>query len=177
MRAFFALTPPETVRAAVGATVARAEAAYPAKWVRPDDFHVTLVFVGEVTEQQLTALTATAAPVVARHAPMAVSLAGANTFDDRVLWVGVEGDLARLAALAGELGAALAVTSNHPTYTPHLTVARAARKGGDPRLPSIAAEAFGAARFGDWVADRVTVYESRDGRYFARASLPLAAGR
>lgn len=173
MRAFFAVTPPDAVCARLAEAVERAQAQVDAKWVRAADFHVTLVFAGELTEAELLDRTATAAAIAQRHGPIALSLAGAQTFDARVLWVGVEGAVGALAALAAELGIGLGVTPNHPRYTPHLTVARAFRKEGDPRLDAVAHDAFANVRFGSWLADYVSVYESRDGRYFVRAQLPM----
>lgn len=152
--------------------VARLQARVDAKWVRPEDFHVTLVFVGECADADLGSRVAAVRKVADRHRPMALEVTGWATFEARVLWARVEGEVDALAALAGDLGKALGVAPDHPRYTPHLTVARALRKAGDPMLEAVSAE-LKTSRFGGWVADRITVYESRAGRYVARAHLPL----
>ncbi len=171
MRLFIALDLSDEVRARAGEAVARESAAVAAKWSPVEGLHITVVFFGELKGELAALLQATSA-VAAKHAALSLQLRGAGTFGDRVLWLGVEGDLPQLAALAGELHAALKVTSDHPVYTPHLTLARSVPGKGDPMLGEVA-KRLSRREFGGWQAKHLTLYETSGGRYRALATIPL----
>ncbi|WP_045876988.1 RNA 2',3'-cyclic phosphodiesterase [Pseudofrankia sp. DC12] len=98
-RLFVAATPPAEVIAALGAAVARARPTAPAlRWVDLARSHLTLVFLGSVDDALRAALAERLGRVARRHPPVEVALAGAGRFGDRVLWAGVDGELAPLAA-------------------------------------------------------------------------------
>lgn len=100
------------------------------RWVGRDALHITLAFFGEVPQSQVPALTGALA--AALDSPSVhLRLAGAGTFPEwgapRVLWVGVDGDLEVLAALAGAAADAARSTGvpvDRRPYRPHLTVGR-----------------------------------------------------
>ncbi|MFD0383674.1 RNA 2',3'-cyclic phosphodiesterase [Streptomyces stramineus] len=100
-----------------------------ARWTAPADWHFTLAFLGEVDEALLPALTERLARAAHRHPPHELRFAGAGRFDDRVLWIGADGDrtalrdLARSAA-AGARRAGVEADGKHP-FRAHLTLARA----------------------------------------------------
>lgn len=172
MSFFLALDPSDDVRARVVEAMTRERATVDAKWVPAENLHVTLVFVGPLAADRLAELTERARAVAQRHGPLALGIAGAGTFDARVLWLGVTGDRAGLERLATGLAGALEVVADHASYTPHLTLARAIPRAGDQLLDAVAQRLANTA-FGAWVATGLTVYESKSGRYFARAKLPL----
>ena len=133
MRLFVAVEVPAEVRAAVDGVVAPLRSASPSlKWVAPERYHLTLVFLGTVSddlvEQVVSALRAGCAGV----APFALELDGAlGTFGRRVLWAGLTPS-PELAAVAGRVRAALAAVVPVPDadreYRAHLTLARAGRE-------------------------------------------------
>jgi 2'-5' RNA ligase len=106
----------------------------PARWLRAEAMHVTLLFLGEVEEAQVAPLAAALAAAVAPEAPRRLRLFGLGGFPPgrpaRVLWVGVEctpdpGSLRRrLAVAASGLGVAL---ETERALHAHLTLARCAR--------------------------------------------------
>ena len=88
-------------------------------------WHVTLVFLGEVADP--APVDAALAPAVAAHRPFPLRLEGAGTFDGRVLWAGLGGDLDALRALRVDVARATAsagVVVTDAPYRPHLTVRR-----------------------------------------------------
>ncbi len=109
----------------------RRQGAPPLRWVRPDGIHLTLKFLGGVPAERVAAICAALAPIVEGIRPLALSLGSVGTFGGRrgarVLWVGVEGDVSRVAELQRRVEAALAPlgfpAENRP-FSPHLTLAR-----------------------------------------------------
>jgi RNA 2',3'-cyclic 3'-phosphodiesterase len=100
------------------------------RWTGRELQHVTLAFFGEVPEPLVPRVTAALGPAVA-GVDLHLRLAGGGTFpergDPRVLWVGVDGDvagLAELAAAAADAGRAAGVPVDRRPYRPHLTVGR-----------------------------------------------------
>lgn len=99
----------------------------------PGRWHVTLAFLGEVPDPRpvLDALSGAAA----QHGPFVLRLAGSGTFGRAgPVWVGVEGDLASLHALAASVARACRandVAVEDRPYRPHMTVGRRGRP--DPR--------------------------------------------
>ncbi|MBL9039823.1 MAG: RNA 2',3'-cyclic phosphodiesterase [Archangium sp.] len=146
----------------------------PAKWLRPDKLHLTLVFLGHPPADRLEALRAHMAAVATRHAPFQLHLAGSGRFVTArapdVLWLGVGGALEPLHALAADLARAAELDPER-TYRPHVTLARGqstdALKGAEQALQRSVTEPF--------VVDHLTLYESANDRYRAVTSTPLRA--
>jgi RNA 2',3'-cyclic 3'-phosphodiesterase len=108
------------------------------RWVGRDAQHVTLAFFGEVPAGQVAELTDAVGAAVGAPS-LHLRLSGAGTFPERgaprVLWVGVDGDLAELAALAGaaaDAGRSAGVPVDRRPYRPHLTVGRWSASGAPP---------------------------------------------
>ncbi|MEV4419847.1 RNA 2',3'-cyclic phosphodiesterase [Patulibacter sp. NPDC049589] len=90
---------------------------------RPEKWHVTLAFLGEVPDER-TADVAHALSTVPPPGPITLRLAGGGRFGS-VLWAGLAGDLEVLAAFRARIGSALA-SAGFPIdgrpFRPHLTV-------------------------------------------------------
>lgn len=132
MRLFVAVELPEAVRGSLGRRVAAARARFPAaSWVRPENLHVTLAFVGEAAPEVAASAGAGLAPACAQRAPIAASTAAVGVFPERgpvrVVWVALE-PAAALEELAGATRAALAaagVPFDERPFRAHVTLARA----------------------------------------------------
>ena len=137
MRVFFGVELADEVKAWAGDLAARlrrrVEKAAPRaviRWVDPENLHITLWFVGEVTDDRLEALTS------ATHAPYPVEvfrleLSGTGAFPPSgapgVLWIGLTAGVDHLRSVYAELGRRLAPLGFEPErreYSPHLTIAR-----------------------------------------------------
>lgn len=102
-----------------------------ARWVRPENFHITVKFYGELYPDELNWLVnALKAPLTA-FSPFELELHGIGVFPDwnrpRVLWVGVRNGLEAMRDLAGIVEAAsvgLELPADKRDYHPHLTLAR-----------------------------------------------------
>ncbi|MDT7652255.1 MAG: 2,3-cyclic 3-phosphodiesterase [Pseudonocardiales bacterium] len=141
MRLFVALTPPPNVVSELSIATEALRAEQPGlRWALPDQWHLTLAFLGEVGEGATSDLVERLGRVAGRSPPLLLSLGGAGRFGDRVLWTRVRGETDRLRRLAASAQAAARrarLRVEDRPYRPHLTVARA--RGGADLQPAVAA--------------------------------------
>src|SRR3989338_7509650 len=117
MRAFIAIHLPDEVRASLaGLQRELAQSRADVTWVEPDHLHVTLKFLGEITDEQRQAIEAMLHRIAAQEQPFSLSVEGVGAFPSiespRVIWVGLaEGKEAatRLAQRIEEEGKALSL--------------------------------------------------------------------
>ncbi|MFW5857205.1 MAG: RNA 2',3'-cyclic phosphodiesterase [Planctomycetota bacterium] len=187
MRLFVALELDETTRAALVEAIARLREHSPKiKWVRPEQLHVTVRFLGDVVEDELRPVCAAVDAAAAQAAPFVLEVAGLGCFPDlrrpRVLWAGAAGGADAAAELHDALKAELAPLGFDPdrrAYRPHVTLGRIKAPGHarnlEPLLPGEASTRFGAVD-----TDHLTVFLSELKRGGARYSpihrAPLGAG-
>lgn len=102
----------------------------PLRWVPPENWHVTLVFLGDVPERSLGRLDAAVAPILADCSPLPVTLEALEWFPSplkpRMLTLRVEPTPA-LVSLQAAVASALrreGFHSEHRSYRPHVTLAR-----------------------------------------------------
>jgi 2'-5' RNA ligase len=156
-RLFVALEPPEPVRRRLAALAdelrrAAGRAAGEVRWVPAENVHLTLQFLGAVPEERVAAVEAALRDAAATAGrPLSLAVHGAGGFPNarrpRVVWAGLEGDVAPLAALVAELGRRLAKLGFPPEerpFAPHLTLGRARDGRGAPGLGGALAAAAGA---------------------------------
>lgn len=135
MRAFIAIEIPEAVKHGVAAAQGRLKGAgVEASWSRPEGLHLTLRFLGEVSEEFAREILETLTGALADTERFQVGGEGVGVFPNqsntRVVWVGISGDLARLAALQAAVELALAGLGIEPEdrpFAPHLTLGRIKR--------------------------------------------------
>jgi RNA 2',3'-cyclic 3'-phosphodiesterase len=163
VRLFVGLTPPGEVVEALRTTVAALrEFAPDLRWTRPEQWHVTLVFLGEVSDDVVDELTPRLARAAARHPPLSLSLGGGGRFGHRVLWTQVQGDRDGLRKLADSAGAAArrcGLPVERRRYRPHLTLARGNGKADMRPLVEQLATWQGLP----WVATQLQLVRSRLG--------------
>lgn len=131
LRLFLAASLPEHVTW-VGGRVAELRERWPeARWIPPENQHVTLKFLGPTPESDLPGVVSVCERVAAVHGPEPIGLGQLGVFPSprraRVLWIGLDDPAQLLASLAQALDAELAplgfARESRP-YSPHLTVAR-----------------------------------------------------
>lgn len=147
-------------------------------WVKDDNLHLTLRFIGEVEPRHADDIAAALARI--RHPPFALRIAGIGRFDRRnggALWAGIE-PKAPVAALAAKVERACTLAGLPPerrTFHPHITIARYHRRSAafadalTARNRALASDPFEVSQF--------TLYQSHLSRhgahYEAVASYPL----
>lgn len=128
------------------------------KWTHPQDYHITLQFLGEIPVIKLDTLRAALRNIKKR--PFSLALNGIGFFGSsktpRVLWAGVSGDLNGLQSLylsvIQETGTLGFIPEERP-YAPHITLARGFKEGEE-----ISVEAITPAPVElEWVVDHFTL--------------------
>lgn len=132
MRLFVAVELPDRLRTAVVDRATRAASGLPrASWVRAENLHLTLAFLGELRPDELPRLATALADVAKSARAFTLQLEGAGCFPPsgraRVAWLGFARapeviDLQ--GRLATALRSAVGFEPDRRGYTPHLTVAR-----------------------------------------------------
>ena len=165
MRLFVALEIPSAVRDNLAALIGKLRAAdalsskNKARWVRPENLHVTLKFIGEVDAGRLDAMRAALGEISAAGA-VELRFRGVGFFPNekrpRVLWAGIAAS-PNLAPLADEIDARLEkleTARETREFAPHLTLARFDPPGISDQLRAAAQEnathEFGAVRTGEF---------------------------
>lgn len=99
-------------------------------WVPPEKRHLTLKFLGDVSEAEADSVVAFTNAVAAAHRPFAMEIGGVGAFPNfrraRVVWIGVEHE-PRLELLHHDLetaGAAEGFEIEGRAFRPHVTLAR-----------------------------------------------------
>lgn len=177
-RLFIAVSIPEIVRANL-ARVGTAANVPGAKWVKPENFHLTLAFLGEVEERRVDAAEdATYTATEGYLEPLRLVAQGLGAFPDeqraKVLWAGVTGDVPALSEMQAALSAELkqaGFTLDDRRFRPHITLARF-------RVPQLMPERLPRLQvFGEWPVTELQLIESRlypaGARYVVRADIPL----
>lgn len=163
MRLFVALgLPGDAVEELQIATAVLRSRAPSLRWTRPEQWHLTLAFIGEVDGDVVDELVRRLHRAAQRHPPLTLALSGAGRFGHRVLWAGVQGERDGLRRLAGSVGAAARrcrLPVQHNRYRPHVTVARA---HGDSDLRPLV-DRLGCWQGSPWVATRLHLVRSRLG--------------
>jgi 2'-5' RNA ligase len=147
-------------------------------WVPAANLHLTVRFLGSISEELVEGVTGACKRVAARHAPFEAKAVGLGAFPSlhgpRVLWVGVEGP-PELAALQHDVEAAmveLGFEKEERAFHPHITVGRV--KQGHAALTDLwkSDAVLGTSPFAE-----IVVYESKTrstgAEYIARARVPL----
>ncbi len=142
MRLFVAVNLPAEERAAIWRAAAPLrEAELPVKWVPEPGLHITIKFLGDVSDDSARKVGAALGDAVRAVRPFEVGLGGVGGFGafpsierPRVVWCGVEHHPA-LELLANDVEQALHpfnFTSDLQPFRPHITLGRA-RKDAQPR--------------------------------------------
>jgi 2'-5' RNA ligase len=157
VRGFVAVLLPDDVRARLAAAAAELRGRAPGlAWVRPDNLHLTLRFLGEIGPVTLERVREAMAVAAATATPFTVALGGLGAFPSgrapRVVWAGVvaggEGLRTLHAALESTL-VARGIPGEGRTFHAHVTLARARdRRGAAGELASALGEgpSFGEVR-------------------------------
>ncbi|GIW79811.1 MAG: RNA 2',3'-cyclic phosphodiesterase [Gemmatales bacterium] len=106
------------------------------KWVEPENLHVTLLFLGEVEDRQLSEVCRIVQACADRHEAFLMTVENVGAFPNlhrpRVVWAGIGEGKQELCALHDELEIPmqdLGYRREERRYTPHITLGRIRNKG------------------------------------------------
>ena len=166
MRLFVALEIPSEVRKNLASLIESLRAVSPqARWVRPENLHVTLKFIGEVPEARLSVIRGALASVRSEQ-PVTLDFRELGLFPNekhpRVFWAGIEAspNLKTLAAEIEKAAETLGIPPEQKPFSPHLTLARFE----PPRLPDqlqVAVQENAEREFGSLLTNQFHLIESK----------------
>jgi RNA 2',3'-cyclic 3'-phosphodiesterase len=154
IRSFLAFELPHEIRLLLS-QVSGGMQAFPLdlRWVRVENLHLTIVFLGAVDSDSLAPIEERVGEVAREHGPFKAFLRGSGVFPHRrrpnVLWVGLEGDLERMAAFRDCLQKSLlsfGIKEEKRSFKPHLTLARFKKKEEEKPLGEL------LSKYQDWTS-------------------------
>lgn len=140
-----------------------------ASWTRPESWHLTLHFLGEVSESAVARLAGEIEPVAMDTVPGDLAARPATVFPDRgrprVLGVGFEASpgvesISSLAVRAAEIASRLGLRTEERAFHPHVTLARLRESWPRPAVDEYA-RLVEAWSFPSWNARSCVLFESR----------------
>lgn len=178
IRAFIAIELPDELRQALDAVthklqeqcvLAGGETARKAvRWVPANNIHLTLKFLGEVSDANVQILARKMQAATARHAPFAIKIAGLGAFPNvrrpRVIWVGSEAppNLASLQRAIEAETLSLGYPVEERPFSAHLTLGRISQSA-TPAEASALAHALTEVQVGSLgclLVDKVHLFQS-----------------
>jgi 2'-5' RNA ligase len=171
LRLFIAIAVPPEVRETIGRAQGRLQRHSPPgamRWTRPDQFHVTLKFLGDVPEEDATAVAQSLRPICAASPALRLSAYGIGFFPNarqpRVIWAGVTDGQAQLVKVHRQIDDALrwlAPAERPEKFTGHITLGRF-KPGHHVAIPKLLelAVGFRDRHCGAWQAGEVEIMRS-----------------
>ncbi len=101
------------------------------KWVEPQNLHITLQFLGDITREQSVGVLKNLQTIADKYSPFKVAYKSLGVFPDRkrprILWMGVskgENVLKKLAKEVSNLNRKAGIRADSKPFHPHVTVCR-----------------------------------------------------
>jgi len=138
MRAFLAIELPPDIKELIEEMKERLVPALKGiRWARPEGMHLTLKFLGDVFQDDIVRISEVVERNVRDIAPIGLNVGLPGGFPGlkkpRVLWLGIGGDVRRLAALQSDIENDLEKSgfpAEKKAFKPHLTLGRSRSRGG-----------------------------------------------
>jgi 2'-5' RNA ligase len=133
IRAFIAVELPETLKKELYELEAQLKNTSPpiVKWVDPNSIHITLKFLGEISEDSVDELTLAIEESAQGIQPFQLEVREVGAFPNlervQVLWVGVKGELEQITQLQKNIESnteQLGFSRESRAFSPHLTLGR-----------------------------------------------------
>lgn len=166
-RIFIALDIPNDVKTMLGHFIKKWQAAPPSsiKWVDSLQLHITLAFLGEITEKLLQQVCNSAQDIAYATQPFTIAILGTGVFpkpqNPRVLWCGCRGDTQTMETLQKNIQTALkglGLPVEERPFIPHITLGRIRFK----TPPAIITEFLRApCKSEPFELQEMTIYKSR----------------
>jgi len=101
------------------------------RWVKRENMHLTVLFLGNISEETIPAMAEDISDICERFSPFIVRMKGVGCFPNirnpKVIWVGIDGEIERMAKFYESLVMNLSkygIKQENRTYRPHLTLGR-----------------------------------------------------
>jgi 2'-5' RNA ligase len=172
MRLFVGIPLDEEARRGVEKVVKKLKRGHwPVKWEKPEKWHVTVAFLGELTETEIDKVIKAVEKGVRGIKPFEIRLKGLGSFPDlvlpRVVWLGLKGDLKNMARIykgVREELRKLKLEFDEKPFRAHVTLGRVskeARRKQRLELGKYLQKHREMKIWQQWRVEKVAVYESR----------------
>ena len=139
IRSFLAFELPEEIKGIIsGVSGDLKKSALNIRWVKVSNIHLTIIFMGNMSPLVLEQMVRPISDACLGYGPFDIALKGMGVFSSRrnprVLWVGLDGHMERLANFRDTLQSCLSpfgIKKEKRPFNPHLTLGRF-RKGPKP---------------------------------------------
>jgi 2'-5' RNA ligase len=136
IRSFLAFELPEEFKRIISRTSGEMKkSSLDVRWVKVGNIHLTVIFIGDMATEHLDPMGKSISEVCREHDPFNIAINGAGVFSSRrnprVLWIGLDGEIDRMAAFRDALQKKLkpfGIKKEKRPFNPHLTLGRF-RKG------------------------------------------------
>ncbi len=170
VRTFIAINLPANLRAAIAINQSQLKKKLSLdciKWTEPNQLHITLRFLGEILQSQVSALETILGEITPKFNSFSLNISGIGVFPDikrpRVIWVGISGETRQLFCLAKAIADA---TSNigqieEREFHPHITLGRV--KSSDPsdlRTIGTTIQHIKLEQLGEWHVTQIDLMKS-----------------
>jgi len=136
------------------------------KWVEPNNIHLTLKFLGEISDEQVIEVSEIAKTVAQAHQKFNLEIESVGSFGGRsakIVWVGAGKGTDALLALQKDLDDLLAQTGypkEEREFSAHLTLCRVNHPIAGLKIGEAIAQ-FSHLKLGSIAADALCVYQSQ----------------
>ena len=146
LRSFIAIEIQAVIQNAIADNIASIKKTLPKpliRWVAPQNVHLTLKFLGDVSPAQLKQLAETLNEEAASHEMFSMSVGGLGAFPTqrraRVIWIGLNAPpaLTALQNAVDEAAAQLGYLKEERPFSPHLTIGRVGQTASTSDLQHI----------------------------------------
>jgi len=131
MRTFIAIELPQEIKSALSNIQAELKQAHAdVKWVKPENIHLTLKFLGEIDETLVEKICAILEGIARQNTPFNLSLSDLGAFPKlnypRVIWIGVTNDqpVVKIAEEIEKEAVEIGLPSESRPFSSHITVGR-----------------------------------------------------
>lgn len=135
------------------------------RWLPPNNFHLTLKFLGDIDEAKVAPIAAALERELCPFSCFTIHAKGLGVFPDlrrpRILWVGlVSEELKALALRVEKTLLPFGFAAERRAFTPHLTVGRWRQFDGSPKELGDEIEKWRGYDFGPSIVDQVILFQS-----------------
>ena len=132
IRVFIAIDVPDSIRNVANVLKSKMdEKNNPVKWVRTENIHITLRFIGSTIAKEVEKLNTLLSVLTTRYSEFPLVASGTGCFPKierpRVLWLGVGGSVSVLNRIIQEISEEMAIIGypiEATEYYPHITIGR-----------------------------------------------------
>lgn len=170
LRAFIAIEIPSEIKKAIASQTASLQknAGRSVRWVTPENTHLTLKFIGELSSANVGLLTQALQAECSQQDCFKITVRGVGSFPNlhrpRVIWVGLQAppDLNRLQHRLEAAAARLGYEAEERPFSAHLTIGRVREQASQDELKRLEAALTGLeiGELGTFTARSVTLFKS-----------------